>query len=191
MAGEIVLLSQDEARFPMVPTLTRTLGVKGHRPTIGTWDNKGLCYVFASVNTVDGKLSTRTLKCPAAMKRKTGMSKTRHLQIAFAKHLDDIGRTYPERPVVLIIDNAPWHRGRLIDEALKRNPHIQFKRLPSYSPQLNVIERFWRLLRRRATHNRLFDTLEDLQRSIRHSISYFQTVKRRIRSLLLECYASP
>ena len=35
-------------------------------------------------------------------------------------------------------------------------PHLRVKRLPSYSPQLNVIERFWRVLRRRATHNRLF-----------------------------------
>jgi hypothetical protein len=41
-AGESVLLSQDEARFPMVPTLTATLGVKGPRPTVGTRDCKDL-----------------------------------------------------------------------------------------------------------------------------------------------------
>jgi hypothetical protein len=35
-----VLLSQDEARCPMVPTLTATLGVKGHRPVVGTRDCK-------------------------------------------------------------------------------------------------------------------------------------------------------
>ena len=34
----------------MVPTLCRTLGVKGHRPVVGTWDNKHQLYVFASVN---------------------------------------------------------------------------------------------------------------------------------------------
>jgi hypothetical protein len=38
-----------------------------------------------------------------------------------------------------------------------------------------VIERLWKLLRRRATHNRLFDTLGDLRRSIRDSLCYFQT----------------
>ena len=31
-SGECVLLSQDEARLPLVPTLCTTLGVKGHRP---------------------------------------------------------------------------------------------------------------------------------------------------------------
>ena len=30
--GAGVLLSQDEARFPLVPTLHVTLGVKGQRP---------------------------------------------------------------------------------------------------------------------------------------------------------------
>ena len=80
------------------------------------------------------------------------------MQEAFAAHLQHVGRLYPaERHgrVVLVIDNAPWHRGKPIAEALAENPHLELYRLPSYSPQLNVIERFWRLLRRRATHNRL------------------------------------
>jgi hypothetical protein len=85
--------------------------------------------------------------------------------------------------VVLIIDNAPWHRGGPIDEALAECPHLQFKRLPSYSPQLNVIERFWNALRRRATHNRLFLSLADLKRSLRARLCYFQTVRGRVRGL--------
>jgi transposase len=87
----------------------------------------------------------------------------------------------------LIIDNAPWHRGQPIDDALAENPHLEFYRLPSYSPHLNVIERFWRVLRRRATHNRLFDRLSDLKRSIRNSLCYFQTVRGRVRSLISRC----
>ncbi len=35
-------MSQDEARFPLVPTLRATLGVKGFRALVGTWDNKDL-----------------------------------------------------------------------------------------------------------------------------------------------------
>ena len=92
---------------------------------------------------------------------------------------------------MLVIDNAPWHRGGPIDEALAEHPHLEFKRLPSYSPQLNVIERFWKLLRRRATHNRLFETTADLRRSLRASLCYYQTVRGRIRSLVADCYALP
>ena len=180
-------MSQDEARFPMVPTLTATLGVKGHRPVVGTWDCKDLLYAFAVVNLVTAAVHANTLESPKDAKKKTGKSKTRRMQEAFAAHLRHIARTYPAdryKRVVLIIDNAPWHRGKPIDEALTDNPHLEFKRLPSYSPQLNPVERFWKLLRRRATHNRLFDTLADLKTSIRNSLCYFQTVKERVKTML-------
>src|SRR3954447_10060906 len=193
-AGELVLLSQDEARFPMVTTLGATLGVKGHRPVVGTRDCKDLLYVFAVVNVLTASLHCNTLESPARAKRTTGKSKTRRLQEAFAAHLRHVARSYPaeaNKRVVLIIDNAPWHRGKPIDRALADNPHLEFKRLPSYSPQLNVIERFWKALRRRATHNRLFESLADLKRSLRASLCYFQTMRGRVRGLVAKSYARP
>src|SRR3954471_3651597 len=193
-AGESVLLSQDEARFPMVPTLGATLGVKGHRPTAGTRDCKDLLYTFAVVNVVTAAVHGNTLDRPARAKQVTGKSKTRRMQEAFAFHLRHVGQVYPaagHKRVVLIIDNAPWHRGKLIDEAMAENPHLEFYRLPSYSPQLNVIEHFWKLLRRRATHNRLFGSVPDLRHSIRASLCYFQTVKRRVRSMVAKSYPRP
>jgi transposase len=189
-----VLLSQDEARFPMVPTLSRTLGVKGHRPIVGTWDCKDLLYGFAVLNVVTAAWHTTTRESPAGATRRTGQGKTRRLQAAFAAHLRHIGRLYPQEEyprVVLIIDNAPWHAGVLVAQALADHPHLECYRLPSYSPQMNIIERFWKLLRRRATHNRLFDTLAALRRAIRASLCYFQTLHSRLRSLLAGCYAPP
>jgi transposase len=171
----------------MVPTLTATLGVKGHRPQVGTWDCKHLLYVFAAVNVLTGALLANTLGCPAGAKRQTGKSKSRRLQEAFAAHLRHVGRLYPRdrhARVVLLLDNAPWHAGQPVREALADNPHLELKRLPSYSPKLNPIERLWKALRRRATHNRLFDTLADLRRSIRNSLRYFQTMRERVKSLV-------
>ncbi len=186
-AGDIVLLSQDEGRFPMVPTLAATLGVKGHRPTAGTRDCKDLLYVFAVVNLISAALHSNTLESPKDAKKQTGKSKTRLLQEAFADHLRHVGQIYPAhkyKEVVLLIDNAPWHAGKLIDEALVANPHLKFQRLPSYSPHLNPIERLWKALRRRATHNRLFDTLAELKKSLRASLCYFQSMRQRVKTLL-------
>ncbi len=178
----------------MVPTLCRTLGVKGHRPTVGTRDCKHLVYVFAVVNVVTAAIHANLAESPKDAARKTGKSKVRRLQEAFARHLRHVGRAYPgsgHKRVVLLIDNAPWHAGQAVAEALADHPHLELKRLPSYSPQLNAIERFWRLLRRRATHNRLFETTADLKRSLRASLCYYQTVRGRIRSLVAGCYAPP
>jgi transposase len=171
----------------MVPTLAATLGVKGHRPLVGTRDNKDLLYVFAVVNLVNAAVHANTLESPQNATRRTGQSKTRRLQEAFAAHLRHVGRIYPQQRyprVVVLIDNAPWHRGLPIQEALRENPHLEFKRLPSYSPQLNPIERFWKKLRRRATHNRLFDALADLKASLRASLCYFQTMRHKVKSIL-------
>lgn len=90
-----MLLSQDEARFPMVPTLAATLGVEGHRPVVPTRDNKGLLHVFAVVNLCSAALHANTPESPKDAKKETGKSKTRGRQEAFADHPRHVGKVYP------------------------------------------------------------------------------------------------
>lgn len=94
----------------MVPTLAATLGVKGHRPLVGTRDNKDLRYVFAVVNLIRAAVHANTLESPKNAKKRTGKSKTRRMQEAFAAHLRHVGRVYPQQRyprVIDVIDNAP------------------------------------------------------------------------------------
>jgi transposase len=171
----------------MVPTRSATRGLKGHRPEVGTWDGKHLRSVFAAVNVITGAILAHPLESPQDATKKTGRSQTRRRQEAFANHLRHVARHDPHERyarVVLLIDNAPWHAGQPIDEAWRENPHREFKRLPAYSPRRNPVERFWKALRRRATHHRRFDTLADLKRSIRNSLRYFQTMRERVKSLI-------
>jgi len=64
-------------------------------------------------------------------------------------------------------------------------PQLRVKRLPSYSPQLHVIERCWRVLRRRATHNRLFAHMAALRVTLRHNLCYYQSLRQKVLSLNL------
>jgi hypothetical protein len=115
------VLSHEEARFPLVPTLRATLGVKGQRPVVGAWDNKDLVYSFAALKLMTGQLTTRLLDSPATGQRRTRRSKSARLQQAFAAHLRAIARAYPARPgkpVILTIANAPWHQAAAITEVL-------------------------------------------------------------------------
>lgn len=93
--------------------------------------------------------------------------------------------------VVLILNNAPWHACESVRPTLTEHSHLERYRLPRYSPRLNVIERFWRVFRRRATHHWLFDTLADLKRSVRNCLGNYQTLRDRIGSLIKGCYAGP
>lgn len=69
----------------------------------------------------------RCLCSTFATRRKDGLSKTERMQVAFAHHLLDVARAYPaaqNREVVLVIDNAPWHRGRPVNWAPQRCPRL-------------------------------------------------------------------
>ncbi len=155
---------------------------------VGNLDCHELVYVFGALNLVTGQLTTRVVERPKRPdKGQKPASRRRRLQQAFARHLRDIVRAYPGAQfprVVVVIDNAPWHRGALLTAVLTAFPHLELYRLPSYSPQLQVIERFWKILRRRATHNRLFLTSAQLKQALRNNLCYYQTLKQRVLSVI-------
>ena len=67
------------------------------------------------------------------------------------------------RRTVVILDNARYHRAeqsRPFFRTHRRQLRLDF--LPPYSPELNPIERVWKLLRKCATHNEYFPELDDL-----------------------------
>jgi hypothetical protein len=96
---------------------------------VGTWDNKAWVYGYAALKVTNGKRTTRWLEPPARIKRQTGQSKTRRLQVAFVAHLHESARAYPAEShpdVVIILDNAPWHQGPIVEEAMAAHPHLRF-----------------------------------------------------------------
>jgi transposase len=73
----------------------------------------------------------------------------------------------PGRRMRIVLDNARYHRARhLIDFFNQRRKRLQLDFLPPYSPQLNPIERAWKLLRRLRTHNQYFKELDDMIQAI-------------------------
>jgi transposase len=67
------------------------------------------------------------------------------------------------RQVVVITDNARYHHSRLHRPRREQHAHhFALDFLPAYSPELNPIERVWKLTRRRCLHNRYFDHLQDI-----------------------------
>jgi transposase len=66
--------------------------------------------------------------------------------------------------IYLMLDNARWHRSKILKEFFEANQQrLVFIFLPAYSPELNPIERVWRITRRKVTHNRYFPSIEDLR----------------------------
>jgi transposase len=81
---------------------------------------------------------------------------------AFLRYLRQITAPSPGRTVV-IEDNASYHHAalhRAWREACETRFAIHF--LPSYAPELNPIERVWKLTRKLRTHNRYFASLDEV-----------------------------
>jgi transposase len=65
------------------------------------------------------------------------------------------------RRMVAILDNASYHHAvENTDFVRLHRDSLRLDFLPAYSPELNPIERVWKLLRRLRVHNRYFATLE-------------------------------
>ena len=87
--------------------------------------------------------------------------KTSQTFIHFLDHL--LVDCYPDRPVVLVMDNASYHHGADVQAALSLfQERVMVCWLPPYSPDLNPIERFWLFLKNEVCANRLFADLEQL-----------------------------
>jgi transposase len=67
----------------------------------------------------------------------------------------------------LILDNAKYHRARILKEFFVQNQErLVLISLPSYSPELNPVERVWRITRRQVTHNRYFASTPELRTAL-------------------------
>lgn len=68
------------------------------------------------------------------------------------------------KKVLVLLDNAKYHHAILHKEWRKEMEAKGFflEYLPPYSPDLNPIERIWKLTRRLKVHNRFFDNINEI-----------------------------
>jgi transposase len=106
--------------------------------------------VFGAVCVADGRLVTRQEKKFNAM--------------TFGSFLKQLLRhRRSDRKMVVVLDNARWHHAKILEPWLKKYAHLfQLDFLPPYSPELNSIERVWKLTRTLCTHNRYFQEFQEL-----------------------------
>jgi putative transposase len=153
--GQADLYGQDEADLALLPTLTRTWMRRGQQlrlPAPGTNEKRS---VSAAIDLAAGALLWRT----DAKRCADQFCAT--LQMGAARS------TARGRLAVFLVDNAQSHRvgktgivRRGLD-ALAGRVVLVF--LPSYSPDLQPVERLWRQWRPNVTHNHTRETMTALQ----------------------------
>lgn len=93
-------------------------------------------------------------------------------------------RQHPTGLIYNICDNAKYYHSRLIKEWLADHPRVQVIYLPSYSPNLNLIERLWRLLRRQVINTIYHATYDKFRAAILDFVGDLSAVATQLGSLL-------
>ena len=92
--------------------------------------------------------------------------------------LNELQKEFPNNHLLIIWDNASFHKSNY----LKRD-NMTLAFLPSYSPQLNPVERFFEEIRK-ITANRIFkDGIDELSKILEEGIIKLKENKNTIKSL--------
>jgi transposase len=157
--GEILLYYQDEIDLNLLPGILRCWTLEGVQRKVPTPGQNQKQYGFGAVNYVSGQTVQRMEE------RKNSAS--------FCAFIEQFMQTvtqapdYHDQKIVLVVDNFSIHRSRKTQDFLQKyKDQLVLFMLPTYSPWLNLIERLWKHLRRKVTHNHLFASLAELVKAV-------------------------
>ena len=77
-------------------------------------------------------------------------------------------------PITLVLDNARYQHNAVV-KTLANQLGLTLLFLPSYSPNLNLIERLWKFIKRRALYGRYHPTFADFRAAIQETIDSVPT----------------
>lgn len=72
--------------------------------------------------------------------------------------LRQLALTYPDDYIILVMDNAVWHKS----QTLNIPGNIEFAFIPPYTPEMNPIEQVWAEIRKLGFKNKVFKTLNEV-----------------------------
>lgn len=89
--------------------------------------------------------------------------------------LNAIDQAYPlSKEIYIILDNARYHYSKSVKEFIK-NSKIKLVFLPSYSPNLNLIERIWKFFKKKVLYNRYHENIDAFRCAC---INFFRDIGR-------------
>lgn len=90
--------------------------------------------------------------------------------------------------ITIICDNARYYKSKLVQEYLKTSK-IDLKFLPPYSPNLNLIERFWKFFHKKVTYNQYYEKFSDFKKAVNDFFDSIPSFYGELKSLLTQNFS--
>jgi transposase len=93
-------------------------------------------------------------------------------------------KRHPGRRIIHICDNAKYYHSKVLSDWLNKHPDTSVMYLPAYSPNLNLIERLWRFMRKKVINSVFYETKEKFRRGILDFFANISHYKEELDTLL-------
>ncbi|MDR1855555.1 MAG: transposase, partial [Desulfovibrio sp.] len=95
-------------------------------------------------------------------------------------YLKELSEFLGDREIILVMDNAGWHRSK----ALVVPWNITLHYLPPYTPEPGPVERVWRILKRDCLRKRYYEDVDEIMDVFQE---WFRARSRRSYRALCHC----
>lgn len=163
---DFLLFFSDEMRYGLISNYRRSWSPIGMRTIIDNQQAFSNRYLFSAVAPLSGE-SFHLI----GLEENTGTM----MSIFF----DELEKQYPDKHIIVVFDNAPSHRPKIVRE----RERLTCINLPPYSPELNPAERFFEEIRK-ATANQIFETLEHQEKVIEGAVKTLSQSEEKMKQLL-------
>jgi len=155
----------DEMRFGLISNYRRSWSKIGERTVISNQQEYTNRYLYSAIDPIKG-CNFHLLGSDYAD------------SITTKVFLRELQQEYKDYHLVVVWDNAPFHKKR----ELSQMDYITNIFLPSYSPELNPVERFFGEIRK-STANRHFKNIDIQEEMINKEIINFIKDKKKTKNL--------
>ncbi|MFO0970933.1 MAG: IS630 family transposase [Candidatus Saccharimonadales bacterium] len=153
-----VILCEDEMVLTNATTTQRIWLPKGaYPPVLDVNTTKKRCSFYGFLNLKTGQQHTFT-------------ADWQNMYIT-AEILTKVRALYPKKKLILIWDNAGWHRGSEVQKWIEQDGNTQTIYFPPYTPDLNPQEHVWKAGRVAVTHNQHITNLAETAERFRHYLT--------------------
>ncbi|WP_459886322.1 IS630 family transposase, partial [Caminibacter profundus] len=151
----------DESRFGLITDVGRKWTAKGIKPIISYQQKYEYFYLYQATDIKSGEDFSMYML---------------HLDsICFNEYLKNLSEKFRNDNIVLIMDNASFHKSKKLD--IPKNIKIEY--LPPYSPELNPQERRFEDIKK-FLKNIIFKTIEELEKKLKKFYFHIQVSKSNL-----------
>ena len=161
----VVVFFEDEARFGRISREMRCWVRSDMVPSVAKQMIREYIYAYSA-------LSPQTGDCFSMISPSCNTD-------AMNQFLQQLSIQYCNYRIVLILDKAGWH----ISQTLQMADNIKLMHLNPYSPEQNPVELLWREIRRKYFHNKIFNSLDNVENTLLRALLNYHTHKEDVKKL--------